>query len=192
MQITKLSAKGQVVVPKNIRARYHWNAGQKLIVIDMGDGIILKTATVQNHHHRPGGRKIKTLRPIRFLEEMEAAIKKKAPWSKRVMISVDTNVVVRLLTGDDPDQFQKSRTLFEKEEIILTTSVILESEWVLAIAYQFKPLEIADAFASLCGLPNVTVERNRTLFSPPLNGTNRVWILLTPFTFPGHWIMMPW
>ena len=81
------------------------------------------------------------------------------------MISVDTNVVVRLLTGDDPDQFQKSRTLFEKEEIILTTSVMLESEWVLRYAYQFKPLEIADAFASLCGLPNVTVQEQDVIFT---------------------------
>lgn len=74
------------------------------------------------------------------------------------MISVDTNVVVRLLTGDDPKQFQKARAFFEKEEIVITTSVILECEWVLRYAYQFKPIEIIDAFSALFGLSNVTVQ----------------------------------
>ena len=42
MQTTKLSSKGQVIIPKILRNRYNWNAGQKLSVIDTGDGILLK------------------------------------------------------------------------------------------------------------------------------------------------------
>jgi predicted nucleic-acid-binding protein len=42
------------------------------------------------------------------------------------MISVDTSVVVRLLTGDDQAQFERAKVLFAKESIIITTSVILE------------------------------------------------------------------
>ncbi len=38
----KLSSKGQIVIPKALRSRYNWNAGQKLSVIDTGDGILLK------------------------------------------------------------------------------------------------------------------------------------------------------
>ena len=81
------------------------------------------------------------------------------------MISVDTNVVVRLLTGDDPKQFQKARELFETEEIIITTTVILECEWVLRYAYQFKPLDIAEAFESLFGLSNVTLQEQAVIFN---------------------------
>jgi len=81
------------------------------------------------------------------------------------MISVDTNVVVRLLTGDDPKQFQKARELFEKEEIIITISVILECEWVLRYAYQFKPLEVAEAFESLFGLSNVMPQEQTVIFN---------------------------
>lgn len=81
------------------------------------------------------------------------------------MISVDTNVVVRLLTGDDPNQFQKARALFETKDIVITTSVMMECEWVLRYAYQFKPLEIAEAFASLCGLPNVTAQEPAVIFT---------------------------
>lgn len=42
MQTTKLSSKGQVIIPKILRNRYNWNAGQILNVIDTGNGILLK------------------------------------------------------------------------------------------------------------------------------------------------------
>ena len=71
------------------------------------------------------------------------------------MISVDTNIIVRLLTGDDRDQFRKAKALFAKEEIVVATTVILESEWDLRYAYGFKPTEIGDAFKALFGLSNV-------------------------------------
>ena len=74
------------------------------------------------------------------------------------MISIDTNVIVRLLTSDDQPQFIRAKSLFEKESIFITTTVILETEWVLRYAYRFKPLKIADAFQSLFGLSNVQLE----------------------------------
>lgn len=43
MESTKLSSKGQVIIPKHIRSLYHWETGQELSVIDTGDGILLKT-----------------------------------------------------------------------------------------------------------------------------------------------------
>ncbi len=39
-----MSSKGQVIIPKALRSRYHWRNGQKLSVIDTGDGILLKAA----------------------------------------------------------------------------------------------------------------------------------------------------
>ena len=42
MESTKLSSKGQVIIPKHIRSSYHWETGQELIVIDTGNGILLK------------------------------------------------------------------------------------------------------------------------------------------------------
>jgi len=38
---TRLSSKGQVIIPKHLRASYHWEAGQELIVTDTGEGILL-------------------------------------------------------------------------------------------------------------------------------------------------------
>ncbi len=42
METTKLSSKGQVIIPKELRDQYNWKAGLEFVVIDMGDGIILK------------------------------------------------------------------------------------------------------------------------------------------------------
>ncbi len=42
MQTTKLSSKGQVVIPKSLRVAYHLEAGQELVVVDVGDGVLLK------------------------------------------------------------------------------------------------------------------------------------------------------
>jgi AbrB family looped-hinge helix DNA binding protein len=37
-----LSSKGQVIIPKAIRNAHRWEAGLDLVVIDTGDGILLK------------------------------------------------------------------------------------------------------------------------------------------------------
>jgi len=42
MEVTRLSSKGQVIIPKALRTAHHWKAGQELIAIDVGDGILLK------------------------------------------------------------------------------------------------------------------------------------------------------
>jgi AbrB family looped-hinge helix DNA binding protein len=42
MEITYLSSEGQVVIPQALRDIHQWAAGQELIVIDVGDGILLK------------------------------------------------------------------------------------------------------------------------------------------------------
>jgi len=42
MEITKISNEGQVMIPELLRKSHHWEVGQELIAIDMGDGILLK------------------------------------------------------------------------------------------------------------------------------------------------------
>ncbi len=74
------------------------------------------------------------------------------------MISIDTNILVRLLTGDDKEQAAKAKRLFAKEHIYITKTVILETEWVLSYAYEFQATAIVGAFTKLLGQQNVTVE----------------------------------
>jgi len=42
METTKLSSKGQVVIPKSLRSAHHWESGQELVVVDAGDGVLFK------------------------------------------------------------------------------------------------------------------------------------------------------
>ncbi|MHB8149646.1 MAG: type II toxin-antitoxin system VapC family toxin [Desulfobulbia bacterium] len=79
------------------------------------------------------------------------------------MTAVDTNIIVRLLTGDDAAQFQKARKIFASQDIFIPDTVILETEWVLRFAYTFSPAAINTAFTKLLGLTNVRVAHPETI-----------------------------
>src|SRR5579864_686666 len=74
------------------------------------------------------------------------------------MIAVDTNVVVRLLTGDEPKQAAAARSLFATEPIWIAKTVLLETGWVLRSLYGYEESAIRDAFSKLLGLKNVHTE----------------------------------
>lgn len=74
------------------------------------------------------------------------------------MVAVDTNILVRLLTGDHRQQHAKALALFRAHEVFIPDTVILECEWVLRYAYGFTPAAICDAFRRLFGLPNVHID----------------------------------
>ena len=42
METTRLSSKGQVIIPKAFRSMHHWEPGLELQVIDTADGLLLK------------------------------------------------------------------------------------------------------------------------------------------------------
>ncbi|HEV2202846.1 MAG TPA: type II toxin-antitoxin system VapC family toxin [Bryobacteraceae bacterium] len=74
------------------------------------------------------------------------------------MISVDTNVLVRLLTGDEPRQTAAARALFAARSVWIAKTVLLETGWVLRSLYGFEDAAIRGAFTKLLGLKNVRVE----------------------------------
>jgi predicted nucleic-acid-binding protein len=75
------------------------------------------------------------------------------------MIAVDTNVLVRLLTGDEPRQATAARALFTAAEPVwIAKTVLLETGWVLRSLYGFEESAIGDAFTKLLGLKHVEVE----------------------------------
>ena len=79
MIVTKLSSKGQVVIPKHIRSAHHWSTGQEFVVVDTGDGISLhpkmpfKPTSLQSV-----AASLKYSGPAKSLKEMDDAIKKGA------------------------------------------------------------------------------------------------------------------
>lgn len=78
-EIIKLSSKGQIVIPKAIRAAHQWAAGQKLELIDTGDGILLRTKKPfpKTSIEAVAGSLRYSGKP-KSLKDMEAAIKKGA------------------------------------------------------------------------------------------------------------------
>jgi AbrB family looped-hinge helix DNA binding protein len=78
---TKLSAKGQVVIPKPIRDRLRWQEGASLEVVETANGVLLRPAagtreriTVEEfrrRHSPPPG-------PSLSLEEIDACIAREA------------------------------------------------------------------------------------------------------------------
>ena len=79
------------------------------------------------------------------------------------MIAIDTNIIIRFLTQDDELQFQKSREIFQTQDIFIADTVILETEWVLRFAYKFKSHEICTALKNLFGLPNIYLTNPRLI-----------------------------
>ena len=74
------------------------------------------------------------------------------------MIALDTNILIRLITNDDPRQTTRAKTLLAKNQIFIPKTVFLEMEWVLRHAYLLDRDTIQNAFEIILGLPNVEVE----------------------------------
>ena len=74
------------------------------------------------------------------------------------MIAIDTNVVVRFLTRDDPVQAARARARIGAGSILVLQTVILETEWVLRTRYRFDRAAIGRGLRQLLGLPGVAVE----------------------------------
>lgn len=81
-------------------------------------------------------------------------------------IAVDASVVVRYLTGDDKIQSAAAADLFRaaqsgKVELVIPTSTIQETVYVLERLYKLKAVEIAPKLISLLTLPNVAAPDDR-------------------------------
>ena len=72
---TTVSTKGQVILPKAIRQRRHWEPGTRLVVEDSAEGVLLKAAPVfaPTRPEDVAGMLAYRGRP-KTLEEMDAAI----------------------------------------------------------------------------------------------------------------------
>jgi predicted nucleic-acid-binding protein len=75
------------------------------------------------------------------------------------VLAVDTDILVRCLTGDDPEQTARARGVVEAHPVWVALTVLLETEWVLRRSYRFEPVRVARALRGLLGLPTVTAEQ---------------------------------
>jgi predicted nucleic-acid-binding protein len=74
-------------------------------------------------------------------------------------ITADTNVLVRALLEDHPDQSKTAQAALNKAEIVALTLVTLcELVWVLR-SYRIQPTDIAATIRDLLNTANVVVNR---------------------------------
>ncbi|MET0605942.1 MAG: type II toxin-antitoxin system VapC family toxin [Beijerinckiaceae bacterium] len=73
-------------------------------------------------------------------------------------VSIDTNVLIRYLLRDDERQASQARALFARAPVFVTTTVVMETEWVLRKTYGYGPTRIADAFSVLVATEGVRLD----------------------------------
>lgn len=74
------------------------------------------------------------------------------------MIAIDTNIIVRVLTADDPTQTKIAADLLRSNAVWISKTVLLETEWVLRHGYKLPETTINTAFQKLLRLPQVHTE----------------------------------
>ncbi len=75
MEITRLSSKGQIILPKSVRDAHHWGPGVEFEIEDRAEGVLLrprKRFAATQLHEVIGCTGYRG--PAKSLEEMEAAI----------------------------------------------------------------------------------------------------------------------
>lgn len=82
-------------------------------------------------------------------------------------VIADTNLLVSVLTGEDPRQFALASQLLRDAEVVVFSIVVLcEAVWVLRRFAKWPKAEIARAFRTLLADPRVVIDR--TLAEPGL------------------------
>lgn len=72
------------------------------------------------------------------------------------MAALDTNVVIRLLVGDDAAQATAAEKLVAAEPCTVSMSVLMECEWVLRACYALKAPVIEASFRDFLNLEHIT------------------------------------
>lgn len=74
------------------------------------------------------------------------------------MIAFDTNLLVRALVVDNPDQVAVVRQLIASDTIFISRTVLLETEWVLRSRYKKTRRQLTAFFTALLEIDGTVVE----------------------------------
>ena len=72
--------------------------------------------------------------------------------------AIDTNVLVRFLLQDDPEQSLRARRLFETDGVYLSLTVLNESFWVLRKQLGLPQPDVLRLLSAVSRLPTVVLE----------------------------------
>lgn len=76
----------------------------------------------------------------------------------RLSAFVDTNILIRHLTGDPPAQARRATTfLAQAEELLLPDLIVAEVVYVLESFYEVERLRVAELMRAIVGFPAIVV-----------------------------------
>lgn len=81
------------------------------------------------------------------------------------VIALDTNVIVRVVTKDDPGQVEAALTVMRSDSLWVAKTVLLETEWVLRYSYDLDRGTIGETLRKLLGYPGLQVEDRGTVLT---------------------------
>lgn len=74
------------------------------------------------------------------------------------MISLDTNILIRLVVNDNDAQSELAERLVRDNRVFISKTVLMESEWVLRHSYQYSREHIAWFFRQIFEPWNTVIE----------------------------------
>jgi AbrB family looped-hinge helix DNA binding protein len=79
VETTRLSSKGQVILPKSVRDARQWQSGMEFAVEEFGDGVLLRPLkTFRQTRHEDVFGCLRRKGPALSLEDMDRAIEREA------------------------------------------------------------------------------------------------------------------
>ena len=149
----KVTSKGQVTVPKAVRDALGIEDGDEVVFRVENDRAVL--AKVPNFLDLGGTVSVPAAKRNVAWDQV---IRKTRSAGGRASVSafVDTNVLVRHLTGDPPDMAEAATEYLRTEtELLLTDVVAAETIYVLESFYEAPRGQVAQALRSLVGFNSV-------------------------------------
>ncbi|KRB58665.1 twitching motility protein PilT [Rhizobium sp. Root708] len=74
------------------------------------------------------------------------------------MIAIDTNLIVRYIAGDHPEQSLRAREIIDTESVFVAATVVMEVASVLRTTFGFSRTDIVNSLRIFAGMPSVTIE----------------------------------
>lgn len=79
------------------------------------------------------------------------------------MQALDTNILIRFLTNDDPKQSRVAERLIQQKKCSIALTVFLEAEWAMRIMMGYPSALIIRAYRDLLELENIYVPQSSEL-----------------------------
>lgn len=83
---------------------------------------------------------------------------------------LDTNIIIRFLTNDDPKKADLCEKLFKhakegKQKLFISDLVIAETVWVLESMYNYPKNKLTDCIQKILNTPNIETENKDLLLN---------------------------